>query len=76
MAFNPFGPSTIGVGGISFSLGTARIGVKAINKTGSSIAKNKVVALVGLDTTSKLPKMVWRARPIPPTPTSLSLIMR
>jgi hypothetical protein len=56
--FNPFGPSTIGVGGIAFSLGTARIGVKAINKTGSSIAKNKVVALVGLDTTTKLPKMV------------------
>lgn len=32
--------------------------VRAINKTGSSIAVDKLVALVGYDTTAKLPKMV------------------
>ena len=35
-----------------------KLGLRAINKTGSNIAKDKLVAVSGYDTTAKLPKIV------------------
>lgn len=55
--FMPFGPATAKVGGVAF-YNTPAIGLLVINKTGTAIAKDKVVALSGLDTTSLRPKIV------------------
>lgn len=50
--------STLRVGGI-LTKGAGRIlGMKVINKTGSDIAINKLVAISGFDVTTKLPKVV------------------
>lgn len=50
--------STLRVGGL-LTKGYGRlIGMKVINKTGSDIAADKLVAISGFDVTSKLPKIV------------------
>lgn len=51
------GPRIREVGGLQFKK-TFKLGRRVINKSGSSIAVDKLVALVGFDTTSGLPKVV------------------
>lgn len=57
MAIRNLGPAIHRLGGVLFNSGP-KIGVKVINKTGSSIAAGKVVAVLGFDTTAMLPKIV------------------
>jgi len=56
MAIRNLGPATFKMGGTIHD--TSKNGLKVINKTGSSIAAGKVVAMVGFDTTSGRPKIV------------------
>lgn len=57
MAIRNLGPAIHRLGGVLFSSGP-KVGVKVINKTGSSIAAGKVVAVYEFDTTAMLPKVV------------------
>lgn len=50
--------STLRVGGLLFKGYGRLFGMKVINKTGSDIAADKLVAISGFDVTSKLPKVV------------------
>lgn len=50
--------SILRVGGILTKGNGRNIGMKVINKTGSAIAADKLVAISGYDVTSKLPKIV------------------
>jgi hypothetical protein len=57
MSFINFGPRTMRAGGFAF-IKTTKLSQRVINKTGSIIAADKLVALLGFDTTSGLPKVV------------------
>lgn len=57
MSFWNLSPRIIGVGGLAFKSGP-KLGIRVINKTGSAIATDKVVAITSLDTTSGLLKVV------------------
>lgn len=55
-SFSNAGPRTQLVGGIALD-GQRKIGQKVINKTGSDIATDTVVAISGFDVTTQLPKV-------------------
>lgn len=57
MSFMNFGPRTVRAGGFAFNQ-TPKMGIRVINKTGSDIAADKLVALLGFDVTSSRPKCV------------------
>jgi hypothetical protein len=57
MAFKRFGPGSWFGGGLVFSE-TRKIGFPVYNDTGSTIAADKVVAVIGYDTTTARPKIV------------------
>lgn len=57
MALRDMGRRIMRAGGLLFVKNPA-IGRRVINKTGSSIARDKLVAIIGFDTTSGLPKVV------------------
>jgi len=56
-SFVPFGRRAITSGGV-LNMKHKLNGIRAINKTGSAIAVDKLVAVVGYDTTAELPKIV------------------
>lgn len=56
-SYIPFGQRVINAGGVLTNKYKMN-GIHVINKTGSAIAINKVVAVVGFDTTTELPKIV------------------
>ena len=53
----PFGKRVLAVGGTA-NLKYKHNAIRVINKTGSSIAADKLVAVIGYDTTTELPKIV------------------
>lgn len=57
MAKQNFGPVIISAGGFAFR-GVPALGLNVINKTGSAIATDKLVAVTGFDVTSGRPKIV------------------
>jgi len=56
-SYIPFGQRVINAGGVLTNKYKMN-GIHVINKTGSAIAIDKVVAVVGFDTTTELPKIV------------------
>lgn len=56
-SYIPFGRRAITAGGV-LNMKHKLNGIRVINKTGSDIAVDKLVAVVGYDTTSELPKIV------------------
>lgn len=57
MAIMNFGPTILRAGGLAFQKQT-KLGMTVINKTGASIAVDKLVAITGYDVTSQRPKIV------------------
>lgn len=57
MSFNNLGRRVQRAGGLAF-INSPRLGRRVINKTGTAIAIDKLVAMVGFDVTSGLPKVV------------------
>jgi hypothetical protein len=55
--FHNIGPRSVRAGGFVYR-GAKKLGVRVINKTGSAIVTDQLVALLGFDTTTKLPKIV------------------
>lgn len=56
-SFNNLGPRVANAGGLLFK-SRRTFGLPVVNKTGASIAANKLVAVSGYDTATKLPKIV------------------